>query len=84
MNTVIISAIFDSIVLGVVIYVISLAIALSPIGEWILRIQTVSKKIERSDYVDRLMPLFDEIMIKGRQINSRIARLQDLGCEYPS
>ncbi|QQY80072.1 heat shock protein HtpX [Keratinibaculum paraultunense] len=79
LNTIIVAAIFSSAfegfggaILGIVVYIISLAIALSPIGEWILRIQTGSKKIKRKDHLDRLEPLFQEVLTKARQLNPSI------------
>lgn len=72
LNTIIVALIFDSVVLGIIIYIISLAIALSPIGEWLLRIQTGSKKIERKDYLNRLDPLFQEVLVKARELNPSI------------
>lgn len=49
LNTFIIAMIFDSLILGIIIYAISLPIALSPIGEWILQIQTGNRSIKRQD-----------------------------------
>ncbi|HEY8362450.1 MAG TPA: M48 family metalloprotease [Tissierellaceae bacterium] len=45
---------------------------MSPIGEWILRIQTGSKQIKRKDYLNRLEPLFQEVLTKAREINPSI------------
>ena len=36
-----------ALLIGIVLYVVSLFIALSPIGEWILRLQTGCRKIKR-------------------------------------
>jgi heat shock protein HtpX len=49
------------------IYAGSLAIALSPIGEFILRYQTGSKKITRKEFRDRIEPLFNKVYEKARQ-----------------
>lgn len=55
--------------LAIVIYIISLAIALSPIGEWILRLQTGSKKNKRQEQVERLEPLFNEVYKKAKDLH---------------
>lgn len=62
----------SGILFGIVAYAISLAIALSPVGEWILRLQTGCKEIRRKDYLDRLEPLFSEVLTKARKINPNI------------
>lgn len=51
---------------GLVAYGLSLAIALSPIGEWILRLQVGAKPIDQQAYLQRLMPLFDEVYAKAK------------------
>lgn len=45
---------------GIVVYLISLCVALSPIGERILRWQTGCKKIKRPELTARIEPLFNE------------------------
>ena len=79
LNTLIIVAVFSDgfkrvsgIFTGIAAYAISLAIALSPIGEWILRFQTGCKKIEREEYISRLEPLFLEVLAKAKEINTSI------------
>ena len=57
---------------GILTYGISLIIALSPIGEWILRVQTGCKKITRKEYLSRLEPLFQEALSRAKQINPSI------------
>lgn len=57
---------------GILTYGISLIIALSPIGEWILRVQTGCKKITRKEYLDRLEPLFNEALSRAKRINPSI------------
>lgn len=52
---------------GIVLYLISMTIALSPLGEWILRMQTSCKKITNEAYINRLNPLFMEVYSKARQ-----------------
>jgi heat shock protein HtpX len=58
---------FKGFLLVLVIYAASLAIALSPIGEFILRYQTGSKEITRKEFRDRIEPLFNRVYEKARQ-----------------
>lgn len=48
-------------IIALLLYFATICVALSPIGEWILRTQTGCKKIKRADYLERLMPLFEEV-----------------------
>lgn len=52
---------------GLIIYAVSLAIALSPIGEWILRFQLGCKKITRADQLNFLEPLFEEVYSRAKE-----------------
>ncbi len=52
--------------IGFAVYIVSVSIALSPIGEWILRLLTGCKEIKRQDYLDRLNPLFEEVYQKAK------------------
>ncbi len=56
-----------SIPVAIGIYALSILIALSPVGEWILRLQMGCKKIKRVDYAERLNPLFKEVYIRAKQ-----------------
>src|SRR5699024_1835605 len=74
LNTLLIVWIFSSmfegvkgIFIGILTYGISLIIALSPIGEWVLRVQTGCKKITRKEYLDRLEPLFQEALSREKK-----------------
>ena len=58
-----IAALFASTVL----YGLSLAIALSPVGEWILRLQTGCKEITRQEILDYIMPIFNEVYAEARK-----------------
>lgn len=49
-------------------YAISLLIALSPLGEFILRLQTGCKKIKRKDHEALIRPLFDEVYEKAKAV----------------
>lgn len=59
--------VWQAILLGILIYAISITIALSPIGEWILRFQTGCKKLDEDDteVAQVLMPLFQEVYEKA-------------------
>jgi heat shock protein HtpX len=52
--------------LGVVIYGLSLIVALSPVGEWVLRLQSGCRKIKRVEQRGFLEPLFHEVLQKAR------------------
>ena len=58
---------------GIVVYILSLAIALSPIGEAILRFQTGCKIIKRQDQLDFLMPLFQEDYATAKRKDASIS-----------
>lgn len=74
LNTILVAFMFSAgfkessgIFTGLMIYFISLTIALSPIGEWILRLQTGCKEITRKDYLSRLEPLFNEVYAEAKR-----------------
>ncbi len=58
--------------IGFIVYLISIIISVSPIGEFILRIQTGCKEIKRKDYLDRLNPLFDEVYQNAKKRNPNL------------
>lgn len=79
LNAYIIAGIFSEgfryplgILLGIGAYALSLAIALSPAGEWILRRQNGCIPIVRKDHAARLEPLFQEVLIRARKLNPAI------------
>ena len=51
---------------ALLLYAVTLCIALSPVGEFFLRLQTGCRKIKRKDYLDRLMPLFEEVYAQAK------------------
>ena len=59
--------------LGLLVYAISLVVALSPIGEWILRLQTGCTKITRKEQIDIIEPLFREVYEKAKISNPAIS-----------
>lgn len=65
--------VLQAFLIGAAVYVVSLVIALSPIGEWILRVQLGCKKIKRQDHMDYLYPLFAEVYEKARQLDPSLA-----------
>lgn len=66
------SSIIATAPLSIILYVISMLIALSPIGEWILRLQTGCKRIKRVEQLNKIEPLFKEVYEKAKKINSQI------------
>lgn len=58
--------------IGFIVYLVSIVIAVSPIGEFILRLQAGCRKIKRQDYLDRLNPLFDEVYRKAKEKNPNL------------
>lgn len=57
---------------GFVIYLVSVLIALSPIGEFIIRLQTGCKKIKRVEQKNFLEPIFREVYDKAKQADPSI------------
>ena len=77
-NVFIISMFFISaggkgIMLGLLLYAGSLALALSPFGEWILRLQTKCKKIKNEEQLNAIMPIFNEVYTKAREKDPSIS-----------
>ncbi len=62
-----------ALLIGLGLYLLSLMIALSPIGEWILRLQTGCSKIDRIDQLEYLMPLFNEVKTQAQRLDPTIA-----------
>ncbi len=61
-------------VYGILAYAVSLVLALSPIGEWVLRLQTGCKRIEQQDYRNHLQPLFAEALAAARKLDPTIPK----------
>ena len=55
-----------ALLMGLGVYLVSLVIALSPIGEWILRFQTGCKKIKDKNIGNYLEPLFQEVYARAK------------------
>ena len=58
---------------GFLLYVASVSIALSPIGEALLRYQTGCHKITDQTVIDRMEPIFREVYTKARQADPSIS-----------
>lgn len=71
-NTFIVMVLFQDAVLGLIIYLLSLVLALSPFGEWILRVQQGCKPLSRKEHIDRLVPLFNEVYSKAKRLDPSI------------
>lgn len=57
---------------GLIVYGISIVIALSPVGEFIIRLQTGCKKIKRVEQINFIEPLFREVYEKAKQADPSI------------
>lgn len=55
-----------SLCLGLIVYFVSISIALSPVGEYILRIQTGCHVIKQKDQADYLSPIFKEVYERAK------------------
>lgn len=64
--------IWQTLLIAFLLYAVSLFIALSPIGEWLLRLQTGCRKITRVDYSDLILPIFNEVYEKARHLDPSI------------
>lgn len=63
---------WQALLIGIALYAISLVIALSPIGEWILRLQTGCRKIKRVEQINFIEPLFREVYEKAKQLDPAV------------
>lgn len=52
---------------------VSIAVALSPLGEWLLRVMSGAKKIKTQKDSEYLMPIFDAVYEDVKENNSRIS-----------
>lgn len=63
---------WQALLCSVVVYAFSLLIAWSPVGEFILRLQTGCKKIKREDHKQLLLPLFEEVYAKAKEVTPNL------------
>ena len=63
---------FAGVLMVLMIYFISLALALSPVGEFILRLQVGARKIKRKDISGRILPLFNNAYQRAKEKDPNI------------
>ena len=64
---------FVCFLVAIVLYAVSIVIALSPFGEWLLRVQNGCKKITRREQIARIEPLFKEVYAKAKEMHPELA-----------
>lgn len=57
---------YTGVIAGILVYFIAAFIALSPVGEWFLRFQQGCKRIDDVNLLNRLEPLFMEVLERTR------------------
>lgn len=62
-----------SIPASILLYGLGIVIALSPIGEWLLRSKHGCEKITDAAILDRIQPIFNEVHTAAKEINPDIA-----------
>ena len=62
---------WKALLIGIVLYFVSLLIALSPVGEWILRLQTGCKKIKNDEQRNFIEPILEKFMTKRERKTHR-------------
>ncbi|MGV2623077.1 UNVERIFIED_CONTAM: zinc metalloprotease HtpX [Halobacillus marinus] len=67
LNTLLVMMLFRDPVIGLGVYALSLVIALSPVGEAILRFQQGCKPMARKEHKERLLPLFEDVYQKAKE-----------------
>ena len=81
LNTLIVSALLGgsfstnpliAMLIGLAAYLVSLAVALSPLGEYIVRKQTKCSEIKDESVRNFIEPIFREVLGKARQVNPEI------------
>ena len=77
-----IDSIVVSLLTGILLYAVSMTIALSFVGEAILRLQTGCRKIKRQDQLDRIQPIFQEVYAKAKELLEKMG-LSDKADYYP-
>lgn len=63
---------WKTVIISIALYATSMIIALSPVGEFILRLQTGCKKIKRIEQINRIEPLFQEVYDKAKKLDPTI------------
>ncbi len=65
--------VYWGILCGLILYIASISIAISSIGEAILRHQNGCRKIEEQDIIERLYPIFKEVYYRAKMANPSIS-----------
>ncbi len=77
-----------SLLFSLPIYLVSICLALSPVGEAILRLINHCKSVEKKDYAkykERLTPLFNEVYEKAKIVSPSISKkIRLFVCQDPS
>lgn len=63
---------WQALLVALALYLVSITIALSPIGEWILRFQTGCNEIKDENIQAFIYPLFNEVYAKAREADPSI------------
>lgn len=63
----------DAFILTCLIYSISISIALSPIGEWLLRFFESARPLRTNQEIEYLQPLFDEVYQNALEENPKLS-----------
>lgn len=59
----------------IVFYAISITIALSPVGEWILKLINNVRPVETKEEKDYLFPLFEEVVAIAKETNEHLPKI---------
>ena len=62
-----------SILASILLYGVGIIVALSPLGEYILRTKLGCKEIKEQDILNRIVPIFNEVHAAARRVNPSIA-----------
>ena len=64
----------DAFILTCLIYAISISIALSPIGEWLLRFFESARPLRTNEELEYLQPLFEEVYENALEENPKLSK----------
>lgn len=64
----------DAFILTLLIYTISISLALSPVGEWLLRIFENARPLQTNEEIQYLQPLFDEVYQNALEENPKLSK----------
>ncbi len=63
---------WKALLIGIVLYAISLIVVLSLVGEWILRLQTGCRIIKRAEQIEFIEPLFREVYENAKKLDPEV------------